>query len=87
MSDAQEKILLQKKAKIPKPEEDITFLKKILYFISGIKTADIKRVDKKFVFDTSIKENPLWSNVCNVMAVASMAASGFLFAFLNKYNL
>ncbi len=85
---SQKEIFLDNKAETPKPEKNITFVKKVLYFISGISTADIsnKKLNKKFIVDTSIEENPFWSAVCNILAILSMAASGFLFAFLNKYN-
>jgi hypothetical protein len=36
--------------------------------------------------DTSIDETPFWSTVCNIAAIITISASGFVFAFFNKYN-
>ncbi len=87
MTVVQKEILLNDTLRNAESEKNISFVKKVLYFISGIKAADIsKQTEKKFIVDTSIEENPFWSKVCNILAIVSMAASGFLFSFLNKYN-
>ena len=66
--------------------------KKIGFLLCGInlneyeKRKKLNEVTVQVVVDTSIDETPIWSTVCNIGIILTISASGFIFAFFNKYN-
>lgn len=64
--------------------------KKILYWLCGIESLLGQNKDdgtkKAYKIDTSIDQDPFWSNVCDANAVVAMALCGFVYAFFNKYD-
>ena len=67
--------------------------KKIGFILCGInlKEYDLRRkklneIPEKLIVDTSIDETPIWSTVCNICAILTISASGFVFSFFNKFN-
>ena len=66
-------------------------MKRIGFLICGINLKEYKKSKTaeapiKVLIDTSIDETPIWSTVCNIGAILAISASGFVFAFFNKYN-
>ena len=70
----------------PKPSK----LKVALFWICGIESSLKEGYDPdakiEHEIDTSIDQDPFWSNVCDLNAVIAIAISGFTVAFYNKYE-
>jgi hypothetical protein len=65
-------------------------LKVALFWICGIESSLKKdfNPDKQIEheIDTSINQDPFWSNICDLNAVFAIALSGFTLAFYNRYE-
>lgn len=53
---------------------------------SNLKQKDIAAEIPIRKVDTSIQQSRFWSVACDINAVIAIALSGFVIAFLNKYN-
>ena len=61
-----------------------------LFWICGIESnlkenfnEDLKVIQK---VDTSIEQDPFWSNICDLNAVIALSLNAFVIAFYNKYD-
>ena len=87
----------QLKLEIEEPKHDTNKIyvkpnkfKIALFWICGIESnlkenfnEDLKVIQK---VDTSIEQDPFWSNICDLNAVIALALCAFVIAFYNKYE-